>query len=153
MYLMNNWYDVNNQSDINYLMETYGGFHDSCITELRYISGADVNDNLSMGFGESLDRKLSIIFKRQWKPVKIELLFEGMRQMNIAGWQNNYFCDIFDCYLAIHNDLVKGRDDNLIVWADNSGFNPKELYERKILSEPLISYIISEKLKWRLLED
>jgi len=150
---MNNWYDVNNKSDINYLMEIYGGFHDTCITELCYISGADVNENLSMGFGESLDRKLSVIFKRQWKPVKVELLFEGMRQMNIAGWQNNYFCDLFDCYLELHNDLIKGRDDNLIVWADNSGFNPKKLYERNILSEPLISYIISEKLKWRLLED
>ncbi len=150
---MGNWYDVNNQSDIDFLMKIYGGFHDACITELRYISGADVNENLSMRFGESQDRKLYVIIKRQWNPMKIELLFEGMRQINIAGWQNNYFCDICDCYLAIHNNLITGRDDNLIVWADSSGFNPKELYDGNILSEPLISYIISEKLKWRLIED
>ena len=150
---MSNWYEVINQSDIYYLKEIYGGFHDACIIELRYVSGADVNESLSMGFGTSLDRKLYVIFKRQWKPVKIELLFEGMRQMNIAGWQNNYFCDIYDCYLALHNDLIKGRDDNLIVWADIAGFNPKEIYERNILSEPLTTYIISEKLKWRLQEN
>jgi hypothetical protein len=150
---MSNWYDVSNQSDIDYLNEIYGGFHDACITELRYISGADVDENLSMGFGESIDRKLFVVFKRQWKPMKIELLFEGMRQMNIAGWQNHYFSDISDCYLALHNDLIKGRDDNLIVWADNAGFNPKEIYERNVLSEPLTTYIISEKLKWKLLED
>ncbi len=150
---MGNWYDVNNQSDIDFLMKIYGGFHDACITELRYIIGADVNENLSMRFGESQDRKLYVIIKRQWNPMKIELLFEGMRQINIAGWQNNYFCDIYDCYLAIHNNLITGRDDNLIVWADSSGFNPKELYDGNILSEPLISYIISEKLKWRLIED
>ena len=150
---MSNWNDVKNQFDIDDLKEIYGEFHDACITELRYVSGTDVNENLSMGFGESLDRKLFVIFNRQWKPAKIELLFEGMRQMNIAGWQNNYFCDIYKCYLALHNDLIKGRDDHLIVWADNSGFNPKENYERNILSEPLTTYIISEKLKWRLLED
>jgi hypothetical protein len=147
------WNNVNNQSDIDTLLNIYGGFHDSCITELRYISGANVDEDLSMGFGKSIDRKLYVIFKRQWAPIKIELLFEGMRQMNIAGWQNNYFCEIFDCYLAIHNDLIKGIDDNLIVWADNYGFNPKELYERNILNEPLTTYIFSEKLKWRILED
>lgn len=151
--MMSIWHDVSNQFDIDYLNEIYGGFHDACITELRYISGAYVDKNLAMGFGESIDRKLFVIFKRQWKPMKIELLFEGMREMNIAGWQNHYFCDIFDCYLALHQDLIKGRDDNLIVWADNAGFNPKEIYERNILSEPLTTYIISEKLKWRLLED
>ncbi len=150
---MSNWYNVNNQSDIDYLIKIYGGFHDACITELRYMSGADVNENLSMGFGESIDRKLFVIFKRQWKPIKIELLFQGMRQMNVAGWQNCYFCDIFDCYLALHNDLIKGRDDRLIVWADNAGFNPKELYERDSLCEPITTYVISEKLKWRLLEN
>ncbi len=150
---MSIWNDVKNQSDIEYLKEIYGEFHDACIAELRYVSGAHVNENLSICFGESLDRKLFVVFNRQWKPTKIELLFEGMRQMNIAGWQNNYFCDIYHCYLALHKDLVKGRDDNLIVWADNSGFNPKENDERHILSEPLTTYIISEKLKWRLLKD
>lgn len=150
---MSIWHAVSNQFDIDYLNEIYGEFHDACITELRYISGADIDNNLSMGFGESTDRKLFVIFKRQWKPMKIELLFEGMREMNISGWQNHYFCDIFDGYLSLHQDLINGRDDNLIVWADNAGFNPKEISERDILSEPLITYIISEKLKWRLLED
>jgi len=150
---MSNWHDVKNQSDVDYLMEIYGGFHDACIIELRYVSGTDVDENLSIIFGGSSDSKLFVTFKRQWKPVKIELLFEGMRQMHIAGWQENYSCEILDCYLALHNDLKKGRDDNLIVWADNAGFNPKENYGRNILAEPSTTYIISEKLKWQLLEN
>lgn len=150
---LSNWHDINSQSDIDFLQKTYGGFHDSCITELRFVSGADVDENLAMGFGASIDRKLYVIFKRQWKPMKIELLFEGMRKANIEGWQNNYLCDIFDSYLAQHNDLIKGRDENLIVWADTVGFNPKVICERNILAEPFTTYIISEKLKWRLLED
>lgn len=147
------WQEINNQADIDYLRKIYGGFHDSCITELQYISGADVDKNLSMGFGDSMDRKLSVKFKRQWKPVELELLFEGMRKMNIAGWQNNYYCEILDCYLKLQNDLIKGLDDNLVVWADDAGFNPKEIFDCNALAEPMMTYIISEKLKWRLLED
>jgi hypothetical protein len=151
--MMSTWQEVNNQSDVDYLKQIYGGFHDSCITELHYFSGADVGENLSMRFGDSTDRKLSVRFKRQWEPVKIELLFEGMRRMNIAGWQNYYFCEILGCYLKRHNDLIKGLDDSLVVWADDVGFNPKELFDRNILAEPLITYIISEKLRWRFLDD
>jgi len=69
--------------------------------------------------------------------------------MNIVGWQRYYSCDIFDCYLAIHNDLIAGLDDNLIVWADNAGFNPKSFCERRLLSEPEVSFIIAENLFWR----
>jgi hypothetical protein len=150
---MSDWNDVKTQADIDYLLDIYGGFHDSCLIELRYVSGADVNEKLSMTLGKSLDSKLFVTFKRQWKPVKIELLFEGMRKMHIAGWRKDYFCDIHDCYLALHNDLIKGVDDNLFVWADNASFNPKGNYERNILAEPSTTYIISEKLKWQLPEN
>jgi hypothetical protein len=150
---MSIWHELNSQIDIDYLKKTYGGFHDSCITELHYISGADVDESLCMGFGNSKDKKLSVIFKRQWKPIKIELFFEGMRKMNIAGWQKNYYCEILDCYLELQNDLIKGIDDNLVVWADDAGFNPKKIFDRNILHEPMTTYIVSEKLKWRLLED
>ncbi len=111
---MSNWSDVNNQAAIENLLRMYGGFHDSCITELRYQSGADVTADLSMRFGNPLDRKLYVILKRQFEPITIELLFEGMRQMNVTGWQMNYFCYILDCYLAFRNDLITGMDENLM---------------------------------------
>jgi hypothetical protein len=68
-----------------------------------------------------------------------------MRNMNIAGWQPNYGGDIYGCYLDIHNDLILGVDYDLIVWADDGGFTPS----RYLLREPLPSFIIAEKLKWR----
>jgi hypothetical protein len=147
------WHEIVNQADIDFLNKSYGGFHDSCITELNYLSGGYVNENLSMGFGDAPDRKVSVILKRQWKPTKLELLFEGMRRMNIAGWQNNSYCEIFACYLKLQNDLIKGRDDNLVVWADDMSFDPKGAFDRKILEEPMVTYIISESLRWRLFED
>ncbi|OOM77642.1 hypothetical protein [Clostridium sp. BL-8] len=51
---MSNWYDISNKSDIDYLNDIYGGFHDACITELRYISGADVDNNLSIAKNKNL---------------------------------------------------------------------------------------------------
>jgi hypothetical protein len=151
--IMSIWHEINSQIEIDYLMQTYGGFHDSCITELHYVSGADIDESLSMRFGNSKDKKLSVILKRQWKPIKIELYFEGMRKMNIAGWQKNYISEILDCYLKLHNDLVKGDCVNLVVWADDEGFDPKGIIGSDILEEPMSTYIISERLKWRLLED
>jgi len=148
---MSEWHEITNAEDIHGLLEFYGGFHDSCIKELKYVSGAEVNNNRALRFGESKDRIVNITLQRQWLPISIELRFVGMRKMNIVGWQRNYFCDIFDCYLAIHHDLVAGLDDELIVWADNEGFNPKNIFDRDILSEPGTSFIVAEKLSWRKL--
>ena len=75
-----------------------------------------------------------------------------MKNLHIAGWQDHYFCDIFDCYLDFRNDLVKGRDDTLIIWADNESFNPNEENERSILNEPMTTYVIAGSLKWRFYE-
>ena len=150
---MISWNKVITQSDVDSLLEIYGGFHDACIINLNYTSGANVDESLSMIYGAPEDSKVSVVFKRQWKPASVELLFEGMRKMNIAGWQNNYSCDIIHCYLAFHNDLIKGLDQNLIVWADSCSFNPKELPDRKILQEPMTTYIISNSLKWRIIAD
>ena len=93
---MAEWYKIRNIEDINYLLRYYGGFHDSCIKELRYLSGMGVNEDMAMLFGESKDRQVEIIFQRQWAPTTVELRFTGMRIMNIAGWQRYYASEIID---------------------------------------------------------
>ena len=50
---------------------------------------------------------------------------------------------------CMHNDLIAGLDDDLIVWADNADFNPKGSLERYFLVEPMTSYIVAEELQWR----
>lgn len=72
-----------------------------------------------------------------------------MRKYCIAGWQDYYACDISDCYLKIHTDLLSGRDDPFIVWADNEGFSPYDVPDRDLLAEPAASYVIAAELKWR----
>lgn len=147
------WHQINTQQDIEELINKYGGFHDSCMVSAEYYSGAGVNNDNSMTFGSSEDRVLKIAFQSQWNPNTIELCFVGVRRFNLIGWQDNYLCDIFDCYMAFHNNLVSGQDIRLIVWADSCGFNPKEIPENKTLNEPMSSFVVAEKLKWRFLEE
>ena len=56
-------------------------------------------------FFHTLDEPL--IF--QWTPKTIELQLIGLRQFHLAGWQENYACNIFDVYLAFHDDLLPGE--------------------------------------------
>ena len=145
------WNEINNREDIEYLIKEYCGFHDSCLVELNYKSGTSVDNEGNMGFGMPEDRKLHMIFQSQCAKNVLELCFTNVKKFHIVGWQEHYSCDIFDCYLDIHNDLISGRDDNLIVWADNEGFNPKEEVIRYILNEPMDTYVIASHLKWRFL--
>ena len=105
---MGDWHKVELQEDIDFLMETYGGFHDSCIVSLSFQSGAFVDNDMVMHFGGPNERILSVICQSQWEPKTIELQFSGLRQMHIVGWQDNYLCLILDAYLAFHNGLLPG---------------------------------------------
>ena len=58
------WNEIANEKDLNSFMDTMHGFHDSCLKELKYISGAYVNEELRM-FPINKQRKLSVIIQRQ----------------------------------------------------------------------------------------
>ena len=148
---MREWKTVNNEKDIVYLMNAYSDFHDACLVEASFKSGYSVDEEQAMHFPAEKSNALHMIFHSQSYDKPLELIFSGVRKYCIAGWQNYYYCDIMDCYLKAHNDLITGRDDPLIVWADDSSFNPKKLYDRKILDEPITSFVIADNLKWRFL--
>ncbi len=143
------WNTVRTADDIERLLAEYGGFHDSCITGLEYESGAGVDEGASMFSGEKRDRIAVLRLQSQWKTGTLELRFEGVVRIFLAAWEENYFCDMFDCTLEIRTDLITGRDDPLIVWADGSGFDPKR-HTVEAMREPSVSYIIADVLKWRI---
>ncbi len=43
------WKTIETSADIQDLMDIFGGFHDSCLKEVRYNSGMQVNSDLRMG--------------------------------------------------------------------------------------------------------
>ncbi len=148
---MEDWHNIETESDIALLMSTYGCFHDSCIVSLSFQSGAYVNDERAMYFGDAESRKLSVIFHSQWEPRGIELQFSGLRQMYLVGWQDNYLCDIFGAYLAFHTKLLPGYPDRVIVWSDTESFDVAQIDNS--IREPANTYIVANALKWRIVDE
>ena len=143
------WNEIKNEIDIENLMKKYSGFHDSCIVSINYHSGAFVDDNGGMANGELLDHSIEMILHSQWnKP--IELRFTGVRKCNIVGWQDNYSCDIFDAYLAFHENLLPGNPDRVIVWSDNDLFDIAKVDNS--IHEPSDTYIVANALRWRIVD-
>lgn len=146
------WNEINTTADIEALMGRYGGFHDSCIVSVNYRSGAMVYENGGMGNGSKSEHIVEMVLYSQWKGC-IELRFTGVRKCSIVGWQDDFFCDIFDVHIAFHTELLgEARDDRLIVWSDNAAFKPDEYTERRIISlnGANCTYVVAEKLFWRI---
>ena len=148
-----NWKEVKTQENIDELLNVYGGFHDSCIVNLRYESGACVTADRAMHFAEASDCELYVTFQRQWEPITIELCFTGLRRLHLVGWQDNYFCDITGAYLAFHDSMLPGEPCRLIAWADTDWFDVKKLTSSNTFIEPADTYIVSNHLKWRIISE
>lgn len=136
------WFEIKNKEDIEHLMSEYGGFHDGCLKELRYISGEYVGKDLRMYPLNSL-RNLYVIFQRQWEnPSTIEMLFEELECLTLKPVGEDYTGDIFGAYMTIEN--------NCLVWFDSDDFKDdyKELYEYSD-----VTWIKARRVKWRVAEE
>ena len=58
------WNEIVCKKDLDSFMNIMCGFHDSCVKEIKYISGAYVNEKLSMSPVNS-QRVLCVIIQRQ----------------------------------------------------------------------------------------
>ncbi len=149
------WNEINNESDIEDLMNKYGGFHDSCIVSVNYQSGIYIAGDGSMVYGGLSDHSVNIIIHSEWF-APVELRFIGVRKCNIVGWQEFFSCDIYGAHLGFNSELLgKTRDDKLIVWADKSGFDPLKYVEEKIISHSgnNRTYVVAEKMLWRFISE
>lgn len=128
------WLEVKNNKDIENLMQTFGGFHDSCLKEVYMWTKSYVNDNLSMSLVP--DTNVRILFQRQYRnPSAIELLFSGVAQFHMVPSPENYDSIIYGAKLALHKGLL--------YWANDNSWEP----ENSIITE--ISWLSAKSLKWR----
>ncbi|MBU9722776.1 MULTISPECIES: hypothetical protein [Bacillaceae] len=133
-----NWTELKNQSDIDKLLHTFGGFHDSCLKELHMWTGTYVEQNFGMCFPRDLgsDTNARVLFQRQWpNPAAIELLFEGVTKIQIVPPPAEYLPLIFDAQIVLHNDQFH--------WTDNDEWKTGQAYSESI------NLIASKGLKWR----
>ena len=131
------WHEIVTDEDVRAFMKQIGYFHDSCIKEMRYVSGAYVADDLSM-YPINDKRSLSVIIQRQFEDIPaLELEFIGLDHLYLRPNSPAYTCEILDATLLIKDDRI--------FWCDWGGLTEEDLeqYDGTL--------ICSEKLRWRAL--
>ena len=146
---MKEWKEIKTQEDIEELYDAYGGFHDGCLIHAVFQSGTSVDEKLTMCFGNAEEYTLRVTFERQWRPKTLEMNFIGLRQFHLVGAEDNYPPDLFEAYITFAEGLLPGEPKRLIVWSDVP-FDPKNLHNG--IEEPGDTYIIANRLQWRLAE-
>lgn len=133
---------IKDESDIKRLMEVYGYFHDSCIKEIKYMSGAYVSEELAMNpFNDQ--RRLSIIFQRQDVPNSVlELVFLGVNKLNLEPKDTSYDCIIYGAMLK--------KIDDLFYWNESDCLED-ELPEEMLKDDR--TWVLAEQVMWRVLPD
>lgn len=130
------WTEIKEQSDIDYLLEHFGYFHDGCLREMYMWTGTYVNPDLSMKVPGELDTNVKILFQRQYNnPSAIEILFENVTGIHVIPSPENYDSIIRDA-------IILKLEDNFY-WADDYNWHPKGNMSNQI------NWISSKKVKWR----
>lgn len=132
------WNKINTEQELDNFLELCGGFHDCCLKELRYISGAFVNQNLGM-YPINDQRKLYIVFQRQYENLTtIEIEFSGLVKLHLCPNDESYTCEILDAPMFF--------EDGKIYWADSDWFKEqRERYEG--------TWLCAEKVRWRNVDE
>lgn len=108
------WNEIQTNKDIELLMFKYNKFHDSCLKELNYISGAYVNNDLSMNPINN-KKELSIIYQRQYHILtNIQIVFGGLIRLNLIPSLPFYDGIIFGAYM--------NKVDDVIYWSNDPDF-------------------------------
>ncbi len=132
----NNWTEVTDSDDVEVLLSTFGGFHDSCIKELHMWTGHFVDPDLSMRTSGDLDCNVRILCQRQWEnPSAVELWFEEVTELHVSPSPLNYDSIILEATLEVNNGSI--------YWADDGDWSPGGDGNEKV------TWIASRKLRWR----
>lgn len=133
------WNEIVDENDLKCFMDKVSCFHDSCIKELRYISGAYVDEDLSM-YPLNDKRILNIIIQRQFKDLSmIEMQFIGLKYLKLYPITEEYTCEILDSTM-----LFK---DNSIYWLDGNDISETDFEEYEG------TLICASKLRWRCIDN
>ena len=133
------WNEIVDEKDIQNFMNKVIFFHDSCIKELRYSSGAYVTSDLNM-YPINDKRILDIIIQRQFEELPmIEMQFIGLKYLKLFPNDEEYTCEILDSKMFIKDDSI--------YWCDSGDFteNDFENYEGTL--------VCASKFRWRAIEN
>ena len=132
------WNDIVDNETKENLLKEINYFHDSCIKEIKYLSGAFVDENGAM-YPVNDKRILSVIIQSQYnKNLSLEMEFSQLRFLVLGPVNEDYTCEIHDAYLWMK--------DGYLYWSDNTSLSnnvPLELLDYEGI------LICAKKLRWR----
>ena len=133
------WNEIKNESDTKMFVNRVYGFHDSCIKELNYISGAYVAEDFGM-HPLNTKRCLKLIIQSQMETVgTIEMEFSGVEFFSMRPCSEEWTCEILEASLVIKEGKIWWYDE-----AERFVEDPQE-YGGNV--------ICAEKMRWRFLKD
>ena len=121
---MSDWNEILNERALEAFAGLTGHFHDGCIKELRYVSGAYVAANLGMvPLNDRRVLRMLVQCQSREHPV-IELEFAGLKTLTLSPVGTDYTCEI--------SEAVMRMEDGQICWSDGGD-----------------TTVCAEKLRWR----
>lgn len=127
------WNKISSKEDISALMDRMYSFHDSCINEMHYISGAYTTAEKSM-YPINDRRTLRVLIQSQFdSSAAIELEFSGLISLSLRPTDEKYTCEILEASLE--------EKDGYFIWKDDIDLSEE--------SDQCGTVICSERLSWR----
>lgn len=145
---MGKWRYINNQNDVEEFMKETMGMHDSYMVGLDYMAGT-WGDGTETYYSGPNSKNLRVIFGSPWTEGEIEMIFETVCRFNIAGWQECYSDEILECSIKLEK-LKKTSDETYVIWT--AGGSPRACAKEELLLEPIDTYIISKRVRWRIVK-
>lgn len=129
------WHTLNTQTDLDFLMDTFGGFHDGCLREIHAWTGYSVGQQLSMEVTHESVLSARVLVQRQYEsPSAIEMLFEQVVRINILPPPENHDAIIYG--------VTPLRRNGTFYWAPEEEWMPNDLAAN-------ITFIASKQASWR----
>ncbi len=129
------WMDIENELELSEFMKHHLYFHDSCIKEIKYISGAYVSDDLSM-HPVNDKRILEMVIQRQYEnDSAIVMQFFGVKCVKIFPVDENYTCELLGATMLFKNGCIYWCD------CDDISKDDIENYDGTL--------VCAEKIRWK----
>ena len=129
------WNEIVNNETLKEFNEKLSYFHDSCIKEIYYLSGAYVDENLEMyPINDCRILRVIIQCQNENEPM-IEMEFQDLKYLKLFPIDPHYTCEILDSTILLKEDCI--------IWCDCEN-------EKNVESEnDARIFICAAKLRWR----
>lgn len=102
---LSDWNYIESQADIDHLMNEYGGFHDSVLKEMSYISGDCKEADGGMRLNPVGNKNVRLIFNSDWAD-EIEIILLSPRICHLVPGEENIMSVLYETSMFIKDYAV-----------------------------------------------